>query len=505
MSLWKRVLVALTTATLIYGGQLRVFSNDRNRFYYFWDQRDAAALVVGIIALALAGLCVGEGIQRLRRPWLTRLALHGFLAVFAVGVLSWFTGTADWKTELVLLGVAVFLTWSWCSPQRRIAERAAVATLAVSPLFAISWVQVLRYPSWATPVEARPAPKPLDANGHPVFVFIFDEWSFFRSTDRNGDLLPFFKNLRQFREQSFYFTEARSAGVHTRVSIPGLCFQTTRQYQVGPGSTWFADEGVKKPTSQEPSIFTAARARGYETRLLGFYLPYRRIFGDSIDYCESTSRYVKPESFAKYVGLRMMANLQFLPDPISRKLEAKRRTLAIWRKQESEHWRELHERLRPHIRQLMRTAADQSLTFVHFPCPHFPYIYDEEGRYAGPFAGSVDNPYDPAAYMRHLHYADVLAGEFLRELKAEGRFDRSMIIFTSDHSWRKDNRGGVMNTDETRHVPMMIKFPGQKQPYRVEERFPATRLQPLLEAGMTGKASEAECLELIRKYAGPDG
>jgi hypothetical protein len=412
---------------------------------------------------------------------------------------------ADWKTEVVLLGVAVGLTWSWCHPELRIAERAAVATLAVSPLFAICCAQVLRYPSWATPVEERPAPKPKDENGHPVFVFIFDEWSFIRSTDpKTAELLPFFKNLREFSEQSFYFTEARSAGLHTRVSIPGLCFQTTRQYQVGPGSTWFDDHGTKKPTSQEPSIFTMARARGCETRLLGFYLPYRRIFGDSIDYCESTSRYVKPASFAKYVALRMIANLQFLHDPISQKLEAKQRTLAIWRKMESEHWRTLHESLRPHIRQLMRTASDHSLTFVHFPCPHFPFIYDEEGRYAGPFSGTVDNAYDIPAYMRHLHYADVLAGEFLRELKAEGRFDRSMVIFTSDHSWRKDNRGGMMNADETRHVPMLVKFPGQKQPFRFEERFPATRLQPLLETGMTGTASEAECLELIRKNAGPD-
>ena len=177
---------------------------------------------------------------------------------------------------------------------------------------------------------------------------------------------------------------------------------------------------------------------------------------------------------------------------------------SLWKVGTSEKWRRIHEELRVGGRQLLRTAPDRSVTFLHIPCPHPPFIYDGEGRYVGPITTRTDSPYDTAGYLRNLQYLDFLVGDFLGVLKANGCFDRSMVVFTSDHSWRKDSRGGVLDPDETRHVPLFIKFPYQQSGHRIDERYYLTRLQPLMRYALTRPGSDEGYLSVIRDNCGSE-
>lgn len=68
-----------------------------------------------------------------------------------------------------------------------------------------------------------------------------------------------------------------------------------------------------------------------------------------------------------------------------------------------------------------------------------------------------------ARYLREVAYVDGRIGEFLEQLRAEGLYDESLIVFTSDHGEALGERGlwghGGTVFDSMLHVPLMIKPP----------------------------------------------
>ena len=74
------------------------------------------------------------------------------------------------------------------------------------------------------------------------------------------------------------------------------------------------------PSAKLPSIFTAARERGYHTSLIGFYFPYRTVLGDQVDHIVHQSY----EPTGLPLGQRLLLfsawNLYFLADPLSQLL-----------------------------------------------------------------------------------------------------------------------------------------------------------------------------------------
>ena len=93
------------------------------------------------------------------------------------------------------------------------------------------------------------------------------------------------------------------------------------------------------------------------------------------------------------------------------------------------------------------------LALLHLTVPHPPIVFDAEG------GESRYGREDPAGYPDQLRYADRLFGGLVDELKQAGRWDGSWVILMSDHGshfqdWSADPA-------EKRHVPFMVKAPGQ--------------------------------------------
>jgi len=92
--------------------------------------------------------------------------------------------------------------------------------------------------------------------------------------------------------------------------------------------------------------------------------------------------------------------------------------------------------------------------FLHLYEPHTPYTPPE------PFFSRYANHYDG-----EIAYADAIVGEFLDDLKQKGAYDKSLIVFLSDHGEGLNEHGeeehGIFLYREDLQVPLLVKLPKQ--------------------------------------------
>lgn len=486
----QKFAAALTAATLLYGGQLRQWTDPRNRFLEHWERADALSIVAGIVLLALAFTVARALIARW--PLARRVADHLFVAALAGGLTSTFLTYPDYKSETLYLALVAVLVWSWCRPRFQLPRRIAQAAVVFSPIAAIMAWQLWSYPEWHSPPEPPKFPQPARA-ASPVFLFICDEWSYTRSTE-GGELLPLFKNLRTFASEATVFDRALAPGPRTDVSIPRLLWDRTDDLTITPGQTWWPAATGRTPTRDVPSLFAGARSHGYNTALLGFYLPYRRMLGDQVDSVTSLLEHPKAGTFAAKLNANSLRNLRFQHDPFSRKLSARLEQSVLPNSREafSRHWEIINRRLQRDTLGLIAQCPANTFAVIHLPLPHCPWVFNPDGTYAGPYRGERMS-HDVDGYAKHLAYLDAVLGQFLDALRRAGKYDDALIAFTSDHSWRLDYTfdGKLQDGEEVRHVPLLLKLPGQREPLRIAEKFPLLNLRPVLDAALRGDAGAA--------------
>ncbi|HTS02227.1 MAG TPA: sulfatase-like hydrolase/transferase, partial [Thermoanaerobaculia bacterium] len=112
---------------------------------------------------------------------------------------------------------------------------------------------------------------------------------------------------------------------------------------------------------------------------------------------------------------------------------------------------------------------DRVFGFLHLYEPHAPYEPRE------PFRSRFQSPYDGAVAT-----ADAIVGTFLERLKKKGLYDRSLIVFLSDHGEGLGDHGedehGVFLYREALQVPLLVKLPkgsGEERPALAGSSVPA--------------------------------
>jgi arylsulfatase A-like enzyme len=136
----------------------------------------------------------------------------------------------------------------------------------------------------------------------------------------------------------------------------------------------------------------------------------------------------------------------------------------------------------------LNSRGDEPLfTFLHLYDPHAPYEPPEEfvRLHAGPHPADFDwydlsteereeLVTDPAAveqmkalYAAEISYADAQVARLIEELKRLGRWERTLLVLTSDHGEGLGAHGywfdhGTFLYDEELHVPLILRFPGAK-------------------------------------------
>ncbi len=94
--------------------------------------------------------------------------------------------------------------------------------------------------------------------------------------------------------------------------------------------------------------------------------------------------------------------------------------------------------------------------WVHLYDPHDPYDPPEPYK----------SRYKSAPYDGEIAYTDSAVGKLLTQLRARGLYENSVIAVMSDHGEALGDHGedthGVFLYDETIHVPLLVKLPGER-------------------------------------------
>ncbi len=99
-----------------------------------------------------------------------------------------------------------------------------------------------------------------------------------------------------------------------------------------------------------------------------------------------------------------------------------------------------------------RTPSRPLFLFLHLYEPHLPYAPPE------PYRSAAAHPYDG-----EIAAADAAVGTFVAALKADGIYDRALVVLTSDHGEGLGDHGeadhGILLYREALHVPLIVKLP----------------------------------------------
>jgi hypothetical protein len=326
-----------------------------------------------------------------------------------------------------------------------------------------------------------------------VYIFIFDEWSYRRSFD-NKTLIPEFRHLKQFANQALIFHKAVSPGHATALSMPALLLQNKLRYVIGENQLGFQGKQFH-PLEEAESIFRYARKEGFYTAMIGHAMPYGELLGEDVDFCKAICGNKKfGDGFFDVAKYHLLTAALMLPDPFFHS-ERKLITHYFINRFQLDLIATTHDLFKTIVHDLSRPA----FAVFHYNLPHAPYFFTRNG-YKEPFAVYT---YDNVSnYYGNLAYLDEKIGEIIATLKKSNKFDNSLIIMTTDHSWRFDP-----DYDKTDwrwmfaacHIPLFIKMPHQNRSIEIHAKFETFTLGNFVKEYLHGSVTLADVETLLSK------
>ncbi|NQT40950.1 MAG: sulfatase-like hydrolase/transferase [Planctomycetes bacterium] len=544
----RKLMICLVVALFLFGGQIACWSDETNRLAKGWKAIDGAAILLDVVLLGLLFTLGAMLVNRSKRRWLKSLARFAFLLLVAMGVIGTISACFDCGDGSLTqggrksCGWPITLAWVVAVPllfvaRDRLMRPATSFCLIMFPLVPILFVQMCSWDTFgARPIRQDPATafqtsastglnrvrgaEPQNTRGvilpdeneaSPVLIFLFDEWSFVRSAD-GREFHSFLPNIRGLSEQAIVFTKARSPGPCTDLSVPALVYQDEGRLRPIDGRIFWETDDACVPADSAPTFFGPASIYGYKTAFVGSFLgSFSTIMRDRVDYYGGCGALTPPRAgLAGWTDhtrdlLVQMAgaaarNGRYGNDPLSLGLEYRIRSAKV-----SRIGYDRTRRFRQQVFDVLDHCPNNTLAFFHWPFPHAPFVFNGDGSYAGPVPAG-DKGYTVKGYHRQLCYLDRLVGEIVDRLRKADRFDRAMIILTSDHTWRHDPDPDMQQAGmKDRRIPLIVKMPGQTESVWLDEPFETMRMQPLLEMVMRGDTDRQGALALIDRMSHAQG
>lgn len=247
-----------------------------------------------------------------------------------------------------------------------------------------------------------------------VVWVIFDEFDPQIAFDpKNIDGLPHFKELFK---TSVYHSNLYGPSSQTRLSVPAMLMGLEAQGQVIEGTAKMSLEGPSGklvPFTYENSIFFQLQLSGFNSSILGFYLPYCEIFKEVKCTAYPWDYQYKPFSAIEFAhGLRGIT-----------------RTLQTQISGDTDPMGLITRNL---YQNLDRVIDDPSsdLVFLHLNIPHLPASYARQSL----------NERDIDPYIANLHLTDVFLEKILGDIKRKSD-KKTLLILSSDH-WNRTRADG---------------------------------------------------------------
>ncbi|NQZ96481.1 MAG: sulfatase-like hydrolase/transferase [Myxococcales bacterium] len=489
------VWISLVLAVLLNLRQVGYLAVPQNRYMLHWRSLDAGVMILAILASAGVVFAVHEGLDRLprglgrrwRSPWLTAVALTGGIATASYLDVSsdvlfwiWLAGLMGLVLPAAFFDAKIHASW-------------IRAGAVFAPVALVTFAQIAWWESWVDGPEELVAPIERDADAVPVYVFLFDEWSVPESV-RGAAFRPELEHLNALARTSITFRQAHSPAADTEVSLPHLLFERNSEWTLekASGRAWWQRGGEVVPTQESANLFEPFTRAGYHTVLVGYYLPYRRLLGDEIDVIRTRPHVPTGRGWLDGFVSRWLESARFVVGPGRRPF-----FLESYKSRYSRYWFEIRGEVEREVHSVIDTWPRDTFLFSHWPIPHAPFVFEADGSYRGPFEGGRTDG-TSADYARSLANVDRVVGDLVAKLRANGRFDDSLLILTSDHGWKKRDAMPLW-------VPLIVKWPNQREGMIVEGRFPTLALPGLLEGVARGRRGIGFALRYISEHRDFDG
>ncbi len=520
----SRWLIAVLLALLVMCPHIRMYSNEKTRYFAFWDYTDALAIELIVLAGGSLLFAGHQLFRRLQNRTADRIERAGFVLLFGFALLSNFDIAQIGYMQLAwsLLGYALsagIVIAAMISASKRctwISRWCATCCLILSPVVPMIFLELLWYPTYTVQREVLPVAEDATNAVQPkgdVYVFVFDAWSYQQSIGRD-DFETDLPNLAAFVQSATTYHNAHSLFAETYQSLPSILFQTNDRYEAFEGRVHFRNADGRLTDAQTvEGLFDRARHEGFQTYMVGWSHPYRPMLGDSVDFAYSgASQGSNPN--ARRIDHSVMRHLRMglskfalsIPKPLAAQWPLN----AIC---------DMHDgadvavdRVNS-IHNLATTIAKQPgrprLAVFHYPIPHGPYVFNRNGfdpslpanlplTHESTTAGLLrpDPKNHIARYRGNLRYMDTLLGEFVETLKRAGSYERATIVLTSDHSWRVDpafdqlciehnmTLGGITKVNpplkQLTHVPLIVKAPHQSGQESIDKSIRLTQLNAII-------------------------
>lgn len=464
--------------------------NEGNRQVFLWDRRDTCELFLALAILALA-LCGGAHLlNRFVRKDISARAGHFVILLFAIVLTQVIPPDAAgaWISAKIIYalvwGAGLFFSlWSLRHPANKVRVRLWSFLTALWIVPYLVFINLLHFPPL---LSASDFPVPSAALGKsiapPVIWFCFDSIARGALMNSDGQVRSDMPYLRAFQDQSWDFTKATSSGKCTMISKPNFFLQ--RNPDLSHHSTTWKDEFLRDDSlSHTNGLFYVAKQQGYRTALVGFYLPYTQMLGGVLDLATvfPYDSFVLGSRFHHRVWNHAMGIVRYLRGPFPLRWQAYIPHLRYTISAHNRYYAGMNLKIRQLILDYFQSSmGNGDLLVADIPIPHDPFLFLPDGTVS-----------TQATYDTQLQFSDKVFGAFYEALRSSSHFNRSWVIFTSDHGeWSTQDA-------EKNHVPLLIKPPaGTFIPQRVNSPLNMWEMGPFFRAVFTGNSTE-ECLVLL--------
>ncbi|HEV2022281.1 MAG TPA: sulfatase-like hydrolase/transferase, partial [Terriglobales bacterium] len=453
-SRWRDLAAAASLANLCFFGFWHTILFSTPLLAPAWTWRDLLAITVNVYAFAaLFWMLISQGKRSRRLPgWHRGLYLLAPLILLRLLELRYYrplrrlwTAVED-DSLLILLTAATVLLAAYAVVRwrRSLLVAAEVLTLCLFAFVPASFLQA----AWVVhgdravaraELMASPPLLPVRPGQRRVVWIVFDEmdWRYVFPRRPASLRLP---EIDRLRAQSIYAESAFQSGLETSESM--MSYLYGRQvYSVEPTGKanfrlLFLDEPKQIDGPGPPNLFSKVRQAGFNTAMVGWFLPYCRLFKQSLNRCYLESMETRVRGSQPDLATSFRSQLRTLSP-----LEARQRHM---------------ERYLAMLQEAKQAAADPKLGLVvlHLPVPHEPAIYRRDDAELTIFN------FRPDWYFDNLALADRTLGDLRMEMERAGLWDASTVLVTSDHSLRWY---AMLDQTMDPRVPFLVKLAGQQQ------------------------------------------
>ncbi len=391
------------------------------------------------------------------------------------------------KNPLTMIGLAILLgliLWK----HRLVARKVAATVVVTCPVAFLVLIRILLLSTGlmedrACPVSVPSPPLLPVQEGKPRVVWIiFDETDYRLAFEHRpaGVNLPAFDRLRR---ESLSAENAYAPADMTIISMPAL-ITGQRLSRTSPDGCDLAltveATGQTNDFSKMPTVFSKAREMGYNTALLGWFVPYGRLIGASLNYCAWYGIRVYQGKDAMSFGGAMLEQLSSVAWPFHNR----RIYISICQ-------RSLEDSL-PII-----ADPKYGLTLLHFPPPHFPGVYlPDKKQFTCLGIGR------PWSYLNNLALADSELAVLRKKMEDAGQWDKTWVILSADHSWRSSKAyDGIRDY----RVPYLVKSPAGGPGLIYSKQFNTLLTHDLILSILGGEVTtEGGVADWLNKHATSD-